>query len=377
MRLFSDVSSLIDDPFFSRALSLAEKGRGATAPNPLVGCVVVRDGVIVGEGFHPQAGEPHAEVFALRDAGAHAAGSDVYVTLEPCSHHGKTPPCTDALIAAGVSRVFVGMRDPNPLASGGSKALEARGIKVQFAPEPGPFIELNAGWLKRMATGVPLLTVKLGMSMDGHTAIQAGRRATITGPSGAIVTQRLRAAADAILVGAATVTADDPALTVRDALGVQATTQPLRVVLVREHLPPTNARVFTDGAARTLVLASESTPESFLRQMSPSVEVARFSADDGLVGALRLLGDRGLGDVLIEAGPRLLTTLWRESLIDELVTVTAGGMAGVNAPPLFVDDGKGGADALVREMVPVNAGIVGDVSVIVWESATRGLDPAE
>jgi diaminohydroxyphosphoribosylaminopyrimidine deaminase/5-amino-6-(5-phosphoribosylamino)uracil reductase len=377
MRLFSDVSSSVDDPFFSRALSLAEKGRGATAPNPLVGCVVVRHGVIVGEGFHAQAGGPHAEVFALRDAGAHAADSDVYVTLEPCSHHGKTPPCTDALIAAGVSRVFVGMRDPNPLAGGGSEALDTHGIEVVFASDPGPFIELNAGWLKRMATGLPLLTVKLGTSMDGHTSLRSGRRATITGPSGAIVTQRLRSTADAVLVGAATVTADDPALTVRDAQGAPAPTQPLRVVLVREHVPPTSARVFTDGKARTLVVASEATPESFFRALPPSVEVARFSADQGLVGALRLLGDRGIADVLIESGPQLFTALWRESLIDELVAVTAGGMAGMNAPPLFVDDGSGSADALVREMVPVNAGIVGDVSVIVWESATRGLDPAE
>ncbi len=377
MRLFSDVSSQVDNVFFSRALMLAEKGRGATAPNPLVGCVIVRDGSIVGEGFHPRAGEPHAEIFALRDAGAQAEGADVYVTLEPCSHLGKTPPCTDALITAGVLKVYIGMGDPNPDAAGGAQLLRAAGIEVEFASDPGPFAALNEGWLKLMATGVPLVTVKLGSSLDGHTSFALGERAAITGPSGSRVTRMLRADADAVLVGAATVIADNPALTVRAADGILAARQPIRVVLVRDHAPLTGSHVFSDGAAPTLILASDRVCDELLDILPSHIEVVCFPAKEGLCGALRALGDRGIANVLIEPGPRLFSALWNESLIDRLIKVTAGGMAGIDAPPPFVGAAQREGDVLVREMAPVNAGIVGDVSVTVWEPANSGFEPAE
>ncbi|PKQ16023.1 MAG: riboflavin biosynthesis protein RibD [Actinobacteria bacterium HGW-Actinobacteria-7] len=376
MRLFEDVASQVDDPFFARALLLAEKGRGATAPNPLVGCVIVRDGAIVGEGFHPRAGQPHAEVFALRDAGAHATDAEVYVTLEPCSHEGKTPPCTAALIDAGVRKVHIGMHDPNPIARGGADVLREAGIEVAFAPDPEPFAKLNSGWLKRLAVGLPQVVAKVGASVDGHLSFAPGERASITGSSGARVTRRLRAAADAVVVGAATVIADDPALTVRDTDGLLAHRQPLRIVLVRHHVPAPSARVFTDNAAPTLVLAAEGAPEAQLSALPVGVEVERFSAGEGFEAALRALARRGLSDILVECGPTLLTVLVRKHLFDELVVVTAGGMAGASAPPLFLGEPQCSGDTLVHDLAPLEAGIVGDVSITVWGPARGGSDPA-
>lgn len=347
MRLFSDGAYRVDDPYLSRALELAARGAGATAPNPLVGCVIVREGRIVGEGFHPAAGEPHAEVFALRDAGDEAREADVYVTLEPCSHFGKTPPCADALIAAGVARVVIGMRDPNADASGGAEVLRAAGIDVEFAPDPEPFARLNEGWLKRMATGRPFVRAKIAVALDARQSFAPGTRASITGPSGAEVTRRLRAASDAVVVGVATVIADDPALTVRDASGAPAARQPLRVVLVRDTVPPAEARVLNDELAETLIL----------------------DASEGLDAAFAALGHHGLSDVLVEPGPRLLTALWEQRVLDELVVVTAGGMAGASAPLSFLGEGDRAGDALVHRFQPTDAGIVGDVAVTVWRPA--------
>lgn len=366
MRLFSDSASRVDDPFLAHALALAERARGATAPNPLVGCVVVRDGRIVGEGYHPRAGEPHAEVFALADAGEQAAGADVYVTLEPCSHHGKTPPCADALIAARVRRVVIGMRDPNAQAAGGAERLREAGIEVEFAPDPRPFAELNEGWIKRIVTGMPLVVAKVAISLDGRPALDAGEPAAITGRSGADLTRRLRSRVDAVMVGAATVVADDPALTVRDASGTLAERQPMRVVLARESLPHGDARVFTDGAAPTLVLASDRVAHADVEALPVDVRVERYAVEDGLAGALRALGHRGVSEVLVEPGPRLLTALWGSGLADRLVTVTGGGMAGAGAPALYLGASDRNGDALVHHIVPVEAGIVGDVSVTVW-----------
>lgn len=347
MTLFSDSASRVDDPYLARALALAERGRGCTWPNPAVGCVIVREDRIVGEGYHQRAGEPHAEVLALQDAGSASLGAAAYVTLEPCAHHGKTPPCAEALIAAGVGRVVIGMRDPNSEASGGAGKLRDAGVAVEFASDPTPFAALNEGWLKRLATGIPFVRAKVALSLDGRPAFESGVRAAITGPSGAEVTRRLRAVADAVAVGARTVAADDPALTVRSADSSLADRQPLRVVFVRDSIPPADARVFSDEVAETLVLDSS----------------------DGLPAALRALGERGVGDLLIEPGPRLLSALWTERLLDELVLVQAGGMAGSSAPNLFLGEGDRAGDALVHHMFAQEAGIVGDVAVTVWRPA--------
>jgi diaminohydroxyphosphoribosylaminopyrimidine deaminase / 5-amino-6-(5-phosphoribosylamino)uracil reductase len=276
----------------------------------------------------------------------------------------------DALIAAGVANVTIGMRDPNLDAAGGAEKLTAAGIVVDFAQDPRPFAELNAGWLHRLETGMPLVTAKSGLSLDARVAFTAGERASITGPSGAEVTGRLRARADAVMVSAATVTADDPALTVRDEQGHLSESQPLRVVLVREAVPHPDARVFTDGHAATLVLASDVANPQALAALPSAVHVSRWNASEGLRDALRALGEHGIGSLLIEPGPRLLSALWCDGLIDEYVTVTAGGMAGT-APAVFLGEADREGDGLKRRMKPLEAGIVGDVSVTVWGAHER------
>jgi len=366
VRLFSDVSSRVADPYLARAVVLASRARGAAWPNPLVGCVIVADGRVVGEGYHPRAGDPHAEVFALAAAGEAARGADAYVTLEPCSHYGRTPPCADALIAAGVARVVIGMRDPTSEAAGGAQRLAEAGIRVEFAADETPFVELNAGWLKRVATGMPYVTAKVAASLDARVALEPGMRAAITGSAGSEVTRSLRSAADAVLVSAATVIADDPALTVRDALGHNAQRQPLRVVLVRTSVPHADARVFTDGVAPTMVLASDAADGPALDALPAGVPVMRWPAGGGLHAALSALGTHGVGHLLVEPGPRLLTALWAEAVLDELVCVTAGGMGGTASPPLYAGGPDRAGEALIHRMAPVEAGIVGDVSVTVW-----------
>lgn len=370
MRLLSDVASRVEDPYLRHAVALAERGRGATSPNPLVGCVVVRDGRIVGEGFHPRAGEAHAEVFALADAGEAARGADVYVTLEPCLHHGRTPPCTDALVEAGVRRVVIGMADPTAEAGGGAGQLREAGIAVKFAADPSPFAELNEGWIKRLATGLPFVTAKVGLSLDGRPALMPGQRAAITGLSGAEVSRRLRARADAVLVGAATVIADDPQLTIRDSAGTPVEHQPQRVVLVRSHVPHEDAKLFTDGQAPTVVLASDATSDVSVARVREHALIERYPEAEGLAGALAALGDRGVNELLIEPGPRLFSALLNAGLIDQLVTVVAGGVAGDMAPEVYRGVATAEEDRLLHPFAPVEAGIVGDVSVTVWRPAS-------
>jgi diaminohydroxyphosphoribosylaminopyrimidine deaminase/5-amino-6-(5-phosphoribosylamino)uracil reductase len=326
--------------------------------------VIVADGQIVGEGHHPRAGDPHAEVFALRQAGAAARGADVYVTLEPCSHFGKTPPCTDALIAAGVARVVIGMRDPNPGSAHGAELLRAAGIRVEFDANPEPFAAMNEGWLKRIAIGLPFVTAKLALSLDGRGSFVAGERAAITGASGAEVTRLLRSKVDAVMVSAATVVADNPALTARRADGSAADRQPLRVVLVRETMPPTDAAVFTDGLAETKVVVVGN-GASGLRVAYSGAEVLH-AAGDALDDALKVLGDLGLDEVLLEPGPRLFTAAWEDGILDQLVTVSAGGCAGADAPQVFTGTPDRVGDALLGRMKPHEAGIVSDVSVTAW-----------
>jgi diaminohydroxyphosphoribosylaminopyrimidine deaminase / 5-amino-6-(5-phosphoribosylamino)uracil reductase len=371
LRLFSDASSRVADPYLARAIQLASRGAGSAWPNPVVGCVIVRDGSIVGEGFHPRAGLPHAEVFALADAGDLALGADAYVTLEPCAHHGKTPPCTDALLAAGVRRVVIGMRDPNHDAAGGAEVLKDAGVIVEFAEDPAPFAEINSGWLKRLAIGLPRVNVKVGSTLDGKLAFEPGMRASITGPSGAVVTRRLRAACDAVCVSASTVIADDPALTVRDAPGVRAERQPLRIVLVRDTLPPADAKVFTDGGAPTLILASSLASEEGLGRLHASAGVLRWEATEGFAGAWRALAAHGIGELLVEAGPRLLTAILAEEALDELTVVSAGGMGGPVASGLFLGESDRHGEALSPRFSPAEAGIVSDVSVTVWSASAR------
>ncbi len=351
-----------------RAFVLAEKGRGTTSPNPMVGCVIVADGVIVGEGYHERAGGPHAEVVALADAGPSAAGATAYVTLEPCNHFGKTPPCTSALLDAGIARVVIGMPDPNAdVSGGGAEYLRSQGIQVEFATDSTPFAEQNEAWLKRMDSGLPWVRVKLALTVDARASMRSRRRSKITGTGGSAITRRLRAASTAVAVGAATVDVDDPRLTVRDDQGVPANRQPLRVVVSRTSVPPLERAVFSQDPSSTLLLTSSLTDEDpVLKLQRLGVGVSRYEYRDGIRGALRTLASAGIDDVLIEAGPGLLSALWTDRLIDELIVVQAGGMAGNAAPPLYLGSADAAGYDLAPPMKAVESGISGNDAVVVW-----------
>ncbi|MBI5231375.1 MAG: bifunctional diaminohydroxyphosphoribosylaminopyrimidine deaminase/5-amino-6-(5-phosphoribosylamino)uracil reductase RibD [Coriobacteriales bacterium] len=377
--LLPDIEATVADAFMRRALELGRRGRGRTSPNPPVGAVVVRGDRIVGEGFHPKAGQPHAEVFALADAGPAAQGADLYVTLEPCAHHGKTPPCTDAIIAAGITRVIIGMPDPTAEASGGARVLADAGIAVEFAPDPSPFEALTEGWRTRLATGRPFVTAKIALTLDGHAAFEESQPASISGAQGAEYTRALRSRVDAVLVGAATVIADDPRLTVRDPKGMPAEEQPLRVVLVRDRVPSPDAAVFADRTAPTLVLASDAAPADGLSYLPEHVLVDRFHDSDALKGAFAALGRRGLNDLLVEPGPTLLTAMWDDALFDELVAVYAAGMAGASAPALFLGPADRTDDALAPRLTAHHAEVSGQIAVVTWRpdpSATNASQPS-
>lgn len=368
MRLFSDATSLPADPMLARALSLAEFGRGGTYPNPMVGSVVVRDGEIVGGGFHERAGGPHAEILALAAAGEKARDATVYVTLEPCNHAGRTGPCSRALIDAGVARVVIGMPDPNPdVSGGGARALRDAGIDVSFADDPAPFEELNEAWLKRVRTGSPWLTVKVALTLDGRPALAAGVRSAISGDGGAEITRRLRSAVDAVLLGGSTAAVDDPALTVRDAEGTLADRQPLRVVLAGTEARSWDLRLFNDGAGPAAVLLADDRRED----LPPHVGVVRYAASEGLAGALSALGATGVTHVLAEAGPRLFTSLVEGALVDELVLVYAGGFGGESAPGSFAGEPAADPRMLRRLFHAVETGIASEDAVTVWRPQDR------
>ncbi len=328
----------------SRALHLAARGRYTTSPNPNVGCVLVRDDQVVGEGYHRRAGEPHAEVHALRAAGERARGATAYVTLEPCSHHGRTPPCADALIAAGVSRVVVAMEDPNPLVAGrGLERLAAAGIAVQTGLLQPQAEALNPGFIRRMRSGRPRVQVKLAASLDGRTALANGQSQWITGPAARADVQRLRAMSSAILSGADTVLTDDPSLNVRWRelpASVRADypehelRQPVRVLVdSRQRLGP-RARLF--GLPGEVWLARQR-PEG---QWPGSVSqlLLPLSPDSGkldLAALLQCLGQRGINDLWVEAGPRLAGALLQAGLVDELILYLAPKLMGEPARGLL------------------------------------------
>lgn len=368
MRLFSDASASVNDPLFRHAFVLAEKGRGATSPNPMVGCVIVSDGQVVGEGFHEHAGGLHAEAVALAEAGEAARGATAYVTLEPCNHYGRTPPCAAALLSAGVARVMIGMPDPNPgVTGGGAEELRRGGVSVAFAEDPSPFEELNEAWLMHLRTGLPWVRVKLALTIDARAAMMSGLRSRITGHGGAAITRRLRAASTAVAVGAATVDTDDPLLTVRDTAGALAGRQPLRVVISRTSVPGVDHAVFSGDAERVVLLTSDHTTRDALDAVTQrGVRVVRYPYTEGITGALRALAAEGVDDVLIEAGPGLASALWSEGAIHELFVVQAGGMAGNAAPPLYLGRADAAGDDLAPRMRAVEAGVEGDDAVVVW-----------
>ncbi len=368
MSLFTDGAERIPDPFLRRAYRLAEIASGRTSPNPVVGCVIVKDGVVVGEGYHERAGAPHAETVALDHAGDAARGATMYVTLEPCNHVGRTPPCTPRIIEAGVESVVIGMRDPNPdVVGGGAEALERAGVRVSFVHDETPFRALNEGWLTRMHTGRPFITAKVALTIDGRPALAMGRRSHITGQGGREITMRLRSRSTAVAVGAATLAIDDPALTVRDAYGRLASHQPVRVVLSRTSVPSPEARIFTDEAAPVMLVVSDRVRDSQLERLTAAgVQVLRYPYASGIEGALRALAGAGIDDVLVECGPSLLSALYPSGCLDQLVVVTAGGMAGTTAPPVFLGTGDIEGFDLRPRMAAVEAGVAGGDAATVW-----------
>ena len=321
-----------------RALELARRGLYSTPPNPSVGCVLARWGQVVGEGYHQRTGEPHAEVIALAEAGGAARGATAYVTLEPCSHHGRTPPCTEALVAAGVRRVVVAMRDPNPRVDGSGLArLEAAGIVTAAGLLAGEATELNRGFVRRMRTGRPWVTLKLGASLDGRTALANGTSKWITGERARVDVQRLRARASAIVTGSGTVLADDPMLTVRDPELELRGRRPLRVVLDSLLRTPPGAQVLS-FADSTLILTRDAATPAAIELREAGVQVESLpSSDEGLdlEAVLDRLGERECNEVLVEAGPTLAGEFVRRGLVDEIVVYMAPVVLGHAARSLF------------------------------------------
>jgi diaminohydroxyphosphoribosylaminopyrimidine deaminase / 5-amino-6-(5-phosphoribosylamino)uracil reductase len=334
------VFSELDREAMQHALTLAERGLGSTDPNPRVGCVIVQDARIVGEGWHERAGEAHAEVAALAAAGEQAAGATVYVTLEPCSHHGRTPPCVEALLRARVARVVFAAVDPNPEVNGrGAAALRDGGVEVEGGLLEREALELNCGFVKRMAEGRPWVRVKLAMSLDGRTALATGESRWITGEAAREDVQQWRARSSAILTGIGTVLADDPRLDVR-LPAVQPPRQPLRVVLDSHLRTPPGARLVA-GGGEVLILTAQSSlkdVQSGMRLTAKGVRIESAPEANGrlLLGAvLDRLGELEVNELQVEAGPTLAGELVRHSLVDELLLYVALRLLGDEARPLL------------------------------------------
>ncbi|MHB9028538.1 MAG: bifunctional diaminohydroxyphosphoribosylaminopyrimidine deaminase/5-amino-6-(5-phosphoribosylamino)uracil reductase RibD [Candidatus Latescibacterota bacterium] len=338
-----------DRCFMALALELAEKGRGYTSPNPMVGAVLVREGVIVGRGYHMRAGEDHAEVIALREAGDQAAGATLYVTMEPCCHHGKTPPCSDAVIRSGVLRVVAAMTDPNPKVCGGGFArLAHSGVGFVTGVLEERARKLNEAYIKYITSGIPYVTLKLAVTLDGKIAARDGSSKWITGPEARKRTHLLRAWSDAVMVGSGTVLADDPQLTVRDAGG----RNPLRVVLDSRLRVPAGARVFSDNRV-IVATAASADPDKTAELERRGVEVWRIGSEGRipLSETLARLGSRQITSILCEGGGALASSLVKEKLADKLALFMAPKLLG-NGIDAFGDIGVSsiGEALTLREM---------------------------
>ncbi len=323
----------------ARALQLAALGMNTTSPNPRVGCVIVCNGTVIAEGWHEKAGGPHAEAAALKKVGAgETAGATVYVTLEPCSHHGRTSPCADALIAAGVARVISAMQDPNPLVAGrGLARLQAAGIEVHCGLLEHEARELNIGFISRMTRGRPWVRLKVATSLDGKTALANGRSQWITGADARRDVHAWRARSCAMLTGIGTVRDDNPRLTVRDINTIDTLRQPLRVVVdSRLEISP-DAAILKGG--NCLIAAAVNQPDKVVQLQARGADVIFLPNAQGKVdlpGLMQALGQRGINDVMVEAGLKLNGSLLREGCVDELLLY--------QAPMLLGDTARGMAD---------------------------------
>ncbi|WP_404828049.1 bifunctional diaminohydroxyphosphoribosylaminopyrimidine deaminase/5-amino-6-(5-phosphoribosylamino)uracil reductase RibD [Spiribacter roseus] len=329
--------STADHAWMARALQLAERGRWTVDPNPRVGCVLVRDEVCIGEAWHERAGEPHAEVLALRAAGGDAAGATAYLTLEPCSHYGRTPPCADALIEAGVARVVAAASDPNPRVAGqGLERLRDAGVAVAAGLMAAQSEALNPGFFRRMRDGRPYVRAKLAASVDGRTAMAAGESRWITSAAARRDVHRWRAASSAIVTGVDTVIADDPALTVRDVDGDWLA--PRRVVIDTDLRTPPDAELLADE--RGVVLIHGGTmPAREAERVHAGAELWQVApGEDGHVSplaALDALGAAGINEVWLEAGSRLTGAWLQAGWVDELIVYLAPHLMGHDGQPLL------------------------------------------
>lgn len=330
----------------ARALALAERARGRTSPNPMVGAVIVGGGAVVGEGYHARAGDAHAETVALAAAGEAARGADLYVTLEPCAHQGRTPPCVDAIVAAGIARVFAAMRDPNPLVDGrGLARLREAGVAVKVGLLGAEAARLNEVYCKHVTTGLPHVTLKIGMSLDGKTATRSGEARWITGEESRRRVHELRNVTDAVLVGIGTVLADDPDLTCR--LPGTECRHPDRVVIDSHLRIPNKARVLAHrNKGRTILVAGPHAPAARVRELGElGAEVV--TADGGArrvepEAVLRRLAGLGITSVLVEGGSEVAASFLDAGVVDKVVFFIAPLLiGGREAPPVIGGRGAG------------------------------------
>ncbi len=320
-----------DRMWMQRAIALAQQGQYSTKPNPNVGCVIVKDGQLLGEGFHPQAGQPHAEVFAMREAGEQARGATAYVTLEPCAHYGRTPPCAKGLVEAGVARVVIACPDPNPLVAGkGVKILQDAGIQVDSGICRAEAHQLNLGFLKAMAQGMPYVRLKIASSLDGRTAMASGESKWITGAEARLDVQHWRAISGAVITGIDTVLADDCQLNVRElpnGADCAAAVQPKRLVLDRQGRLPLTAKMLQQP--ETVMVMGP------FRQELADLGVTQIEVQP-LKNLLQTLSQQyQIYDVLVEAGAALSTAFLQENLIDELISYIAPTFLGRSARAMF------------------------------------------
>jgi len=341
-----------DYKFMARAIQLAEKGKYTTHPNPRVGCVIVKDNQIVGEGFHQKAGEPHAEINAINSATASSVtaslqGATVYVTLEPCSHTGKTPPCANTLIQQKIKRVVIGMQDPNPEVAGkGIQKLRDAGLAVEVGVLENQAELLNPGFIKRMKKGLPWVRIKLAMSIDGRTAMASGESQWITGSAARNDVQRLRAMADAIMTGSGTLLQDDPSLNVRtsaEALGISnelkdKLKQPLCVLLDSQLQISPNAKMLGFDNRKTLIYTNSENDSKKEQLEKTGAKVITLSNDTerlSLKDVLQDLAKQQINEIHVEAGATLCGALLEQQLVDEIIIFMAPTLMGSNARGLF------------------------------------------
>ncbi len=361
--------------YMRRALELAHRALGTTSPNPAVGAVLVRDGLVVGDGYTQPAGQDHAEVVALRQAGLLAQGSTLYVTLEPCCHHGRTPPCTQAIIAAQVREVHFPLIDPNPLVDGKGRAdLEKAGIKVMVGEETQASWILNEAYFKFITTGVPFVVAKFAASLDGKIATRGGDTRWITGEAARREAHHLRARSDAVMVGIGTVQADDPQLTARDEQDRPLPRQPLRVIVDSTGRTPANSRLLQEPGP--VLVAGARIPQGRAKALTRAgAEVVQFPSEDGSVdlkAVLAFLGQRDVTSVLVEGGSALLGSFFDQGQVDKVVAFIAPLIiGGQSATPAVGGQGKATlAEALRLQDVKVQ--VLGEDTMVVGYSPREG-----